>query len=189
MPFSSSQKLCRVGEREWATGHPMMPASRVRPVILMRCSSYWDSPAFPEKIEQLDQWQSENGEMVAANPRKQLHTLSFEAIGTDRAKQRLALRGNIRSEKIVAESPHLQLRYTDHMPQHLVAANRTGRRHQAMSPRAQSLKLLARLGQIPRLVEPYAVRLEDLVGADHHGRGMAPRNVARLLPSQRQGAD
>jgi hypothetical protein len=31
--------LCSAGEREWVTGQPMIPASRVRPVILIDHSS------------------------------------------------------------------------------------------------------------------------------------------------------
>ena len=52
MPCSSIQKLCRAGERECATGYPMMPASRVLPVILIHLSLCQKRAAIPQKIEQ-----------------------------------------------------------------------------------------------------------------------------------------
>src|SRR6266581_3794298 len=87
MPCSSIQKLCRAGERECATGHPMMPASRVLPVILIHLSLCQKRAAIPQKIEQFQQGHAENGEMVAANPREQLCAASLQPIGPDRAGQ------------------------------------------------------------------------------------------------------
>src|SRR5580700_6900953 len=81
MPCSSIQKLCSAGERECATGHPMMPASRVLPVILIHLSLCQKRAAIPQKIQQLQQWHAENGEIVAANPFEQLRPEAFEPIG------------------------------------------------------------------------------------------------------------
>src|SRR5229473_1859694 len=106
MPCSSIQKLCRAGERECATGHPMMPASRVLPVILIRLSLCQKRAAIPQKIEQFQHWHAENGEIIAANPREKLHAASLEPIGPDRGGQRLPLLGNIAVEKGVGEPPH-----------------------------------------------------------------------------------
>src|SRR5713226_4173256 len=108
MPCSSSQKLCNAGEREWAIGQPMIPASRVLPVILIRWfSRHWAScqqhPSLTQKAEQLDQRQAENGKVVAANPREQLHAPALKAIGADRAQERVAFGVNILLDKNIAE--------------------------------------------------------------------------------------
>src|SRR5947208_17136048 len=91
MPCSSIQKLCSAGERECVTGHPMMPASFVRPVILIRLSLRQKRAAAAQKFEKLEQRQPENGEMVDCHPGEKLDATSFEAIGADRAQQRLAV--------------------------------------------------------------------------------------------------
>src|SRR5207302_10034791 len=99
MPCSSIQKLCRAGERECATGHPMMPASRVLPVILIHLSSCQKRAPSPQKIEQFQQWHAENGEMIPANPRAQLCPAALEPIAPDRTGPRLRLLGNHTVEK------------------------------------------------------------------------------------------
>src|SRR5438034_8239399 len=99
MPCSSIQKLCRAGERECATGHPMMPASRVLPVILIAQSLCQKRATIPQKIEQLQQRHAENGKMIAANPREQLHAAALEPVGPDGGGQRFPLLGNIAIEK------------------------------------------------------------------------------------------
>src|SRR5712692_6956411 len=119
MPCSSIQKLCRAGERECATGHPMMPASRVLPVILITLSLCQKRAAIPQKIEQLQERHAENGEMVAANPREQLYATALEPIGADRAGQPLPLLGNIPVEKSIREPPHGQFRHARRVPQRL----------------------------------------------------------------------
>src|SRR6266550_9377360 len=109
MPCSSIQKLCSAGEREWVTGQPMIPASRVRPVILIDLSSCRQRPAAAQKAQQLEKRQPENGEMVAFHPLKQLNAHAFEPIGTDRAEQRVAFDRDVMVEKGLAERAHRQL--------------------------------------------------------------------------------
>src|SRR5258706_16310327 len=137
MPCSSIQKLCNAGEREWVTGQPMIPASRVRPVILMVPASYQQHAAAAQKIEQLQERQSENGEMVADPPLEQLHATTFEAVGADRAEQRVAFGGDVPVEKSLAERAHRHFRGARRVPELFVAADDTSRRRQDMGPAAQ----------------------------------------------------
>src|SRR5260370_34984617 len=116
MPCCSSQKLCNAGEREWATGKPMMPASRVLPVTLIAASSTQHNAALAQEAEQLDERQAQNGEVVAGNPREQLHPPPFETIGADRSEQRLALGRNIPLKEGAAQPPHVQFRSARRMP-------------------------------------------------------------------------
>src|SRR4051794_29729172 len=114
MPFSSSQKLCSAGERECDTGQPMIPASLVRPVILivtpssrLSRSSRQQSPV-AQKTKKLDQRQAQDREILPVDAREQLHAAAFETIGADRPEQRLAFRLNIGIEKFLAEMAHRQ---------------------------------------------------------------------------------
>src|SRR5688500_6331457 len=117
MPYSSSQKLCRAGERECETGQPMIPASRVLPVILIASASSRQRTPLAQIFQQLYQRQTEDREVIAAYPREQLHAPSFQAIGADRAEQRFALGSDIVVKKRIAEPAHRQLRHAGAGPQ------------------------------------------------------------------------
>ena len=54
-----------------------------------------------------------------------------------------------------------------------------------MAAAAQRQQLAARRGQISRLVEPGAIAFEQLVGAQHQGSGMAPRDFQGLELGER----
>src|SRR5438477_13040250 len=103
MPCSSSQKLCRAGERECATGQPMMPASRVFPVSLIPWSSGRHRAALAQKAEQFYKRQAENRKVVARDSREELHASALDAIAADRAQQCVALGRDIGLEKGIAE--------------------------------------------------------------------------------------
>src|SRR5690348_8191946 len=103
MPCSSSQKLCSVGERECVIGQPMIPASRVLPVIFIGRSSCLQQPPLPHESERFYQRQPENGEVVALNPTKQLGAATLEPISTHRREQRLAFGSNISGKEGIAE--------------------------------------------------------------------------------------
>src|ERR1051326_4977563 len=94
-PFCASQKLCSTGDRECETGQPMMPASRVLPVILIAPRSLLQRAESSQKLQQLKQGQAENSEIVAAHPTEQLHPAAFQAIGTHRGEQSVALADDI----------------------------------------------------------------------------------------------
>ncbi len=188
MPCSSIQKLCRAGERECATGHPMMPASRVLPVILIHPPSCQKRAAIPQKIQELQQWQAENGETVAANPREQLRPSTLETIGPDRSGQRFPLLGNIPVEKGVGEPPHRQFGLTCRVPQRLAIAHHTDRGGQGMGATAQCVQLCTRLAGVAGFVEPFGAGDEELIGADHQRFAMMLRYRAGLLGRKRKRA-
>src|ERR1051326_4726185 len=98
MPCSSSQQLCNAGERECETGQPMIPASRVLPVILIASTSSRQRTPLAQKLQQFYQRQTQDREVITIDPRKQLHASAFQSIGSDRAKQRFALSRNIAVE-------------------------------------------------------------------------------------------
>src|SRR6266487_3568174 len=106
----------------------MMPASRVRPVILIPRSSSSYGPhrnmgssqqraPLAQKAQELDQRQAENGKVVTGNPREQLDTPTLQPIGANRPEQRVPLGGNVRFQKGIAELPHDQLRRARRAPQ------------------------------------------------------------------------
>src|SRR6185312_16789785 len=98
MPCSPSQKPCNAGEREWATGHPMMPASRAAPVIGMKRTSFPHHAAAAQERQQLDQRQPKDGKMIAVDSREQLYPSALDPVRPNRPEQRIPLCGNILGE-------------------------------------------------------------------------------------------
>src|SRR5205823_10746438 len=95
----SSDLPCSSGEREWLTGHPMMPARRVVPVIFIEPEIYTLSStsvqitllgrkrtALAQEAEQLQQRKPENRKMIALDPCEELDAASLEPVGTHRAE-------------------------------------------------------------------------------------------------------
>src|SRR5215213_6654879 len=105
MPCSSSQKLCNAGERECDTGQPMIPASLVRPAILIgapsskRSRSGRQQAPFAQKTKKFHERQAQYCKIIAADPGKQLNPATFQAIGADREEQRVTLGGDIHVEE------------------------------------------------------------------------------------------
>src|SRR5579884_4514631 len=186
MPSRSSQKPCKAGEREWPTGHPMMPASRALPVILIaRPSSLSQCAALAQKRKQRKKRQTENGEVVPVDIREQLDAATLDPVGADRPQNCRTLGRKIGVEKRIAECAHCQKRPADGVPDPLAGRNRTDGGSQLVKLAAQRLQLGARPGHAGGFVEPETVADEDLVGTDDERSRMPLRNAAGLQLGQR----
>ena len=141
-----------------------------------------------QEIEQRQQRQAEYGEVVALDPREELHAEPFEPIGADRAEDVRAGRIEIGVEERVAEIAHVEGGAVDDMPQPLAAAHDATAESARGASAAQGPSWRARLRAVGGLVEPGAVALQHLVGADDERIGVAAGDAQRLRLGERVGA-
>src|SRR6266446_3841906 len=201
MPVSSSQKPCSTGEREWLTGHPMMPARHVVPVIFIRqeCDTSFSTStqtpllrgkraAFPQEAEKLHKRKPENRKIIALDLRKELDSSRLEPVSADRPENGCSLESEVGVQECVAELPHCQFRRSLLLPYQGVFPNHTSRGNELVGTAAQCLKLAACIGQTCRLVEPRVPAHEDLIGADDQPLGIIRRDLPSLGLGQSERA-
>ena len=127
--------------------------------------------------------------VVALDPRHQLRAQALELVGADAAEDRLAGRSQIvrrgrRRRTAARRGPRASTWCQTRLP----PRNATTRADQPVSPAAQPEQLGARGRAVGGLLEPLALELEELVGAeDDRLGGRARRDVGGLHLGQRHG--
>src|SRR6516165_9773309 len=89
--------------------------------------SHAKQPLAAEKFKQRQHWQSEDGEMIALNPLKQMHPEALKLVGTHAGYDRRTCLVEIRGDFGLAQPSHAHARYREFFEQYLaVARDRNG---------------------------------------------------------------
>src|SRR5258708_516533 len=133
-----------------------------------------DYAALPEKGEQRQQRQAENGEIIALDAGEELGAKTLELVGADRAQRGRAGAVEIRRDDRGGRGPHGRRPRRSDPPDLLTALDDRDGADQLVGAARERCELARGRGAVRRLVEPFAAAgVENLVGADDERIGMA----------------
>src|SRR6478735_4356562 len=149
------------GEREWATGQPMMQA---RFTI-----SAFDGAFAPKCIEQRQQRKAENGEIVAVDLLEQLNSKPLDLVSPNRAQHLFSGGGKVSADDLRRELTHDERRSLSIGPDGLALGRERNGAVQCVALAGEIEQLGPRRFHAVGLVQDAIAKREHLVGANDEG--------------------
>src|ERR1700733_5984126 len=136
-----------------------------------------------QKCQQRQQWQTENGEVVAFDMLEQMNSEPFDLIGADGGRNRITSRFEIVLDFGIAKRTHGHAGYRNMLEQQFAVASHRNRRMKLMAMTGKCAQLIGSLCPARGLVENTRSQRKRLVGADdiprwptdRHGYGFLAR--------------